>query len=207
MGKPPGGFPKKVRDRILRGEPALRGRPGATLPPVDFNESRKEVEAFLGREPLPREVVSYILYPKVYRDFADHQLEYGDVSNLPTPVFFYGLKANEEIAVDIEHGKTLIIKYLTKSAPDADGRVTVFFELNGQPREITIVDRSLESSQPKRGEGGCRGQQADRREHARNGGERGGQGRRHHHQGPEATGAGSDEDGIDHLRGSGWKGR
>jgi pyruvate carboxylase len=83
----------------------------------------------------------------VYRDFVAHQHEYGDTSVLPTPVFFYGQQPGEEIAVDIEPGKTLIIKYLTYSEPHADGKRTVFFELNGQPREVSLLDRALEPQQ------------------------------------------------------------
>lgn len=145
MGQPPGGFPKRVKQRILRGRKAFRGRPGATLPPADFESAGEEVRTILNREPKRREVVSYLLYPKVYQEFAAHQTRYGDTSGLPTPVFFYGLEPGEEIAVDIEPGKTLIIKFLTVGEAHPDGRRTVFFELNGQPRDVTIVDQSLET--------------------------------------------------------------
>ncbi len=144
MGQPPGGFPKKVKKRVLRGEPGLSGRPGETLEPVDFKEATDTVEKMLGREPARSDVISYLLYPKVYRDFADHQSKYSDTSVLPTPVFFYGQEAGEEIAVDIERGKTLIVNFLTVGEPHSDGKRTVFFELNGQPRDVTVVDRTLE---------------------------------------------------------------
>jgi pyruvate carboxylase len=147
MGQTPGGFPKRVRERILKGEKPLRGRPGASMPPADFEQAAEEVARFLRRQPTRREVVTYLLYPKVYRDFVAHQHEYGDTSVLPTPVFFYGQQPGEEIAVDIEPGKTLIIKYLTYSEPHADGKRTVFFELNGQPREVSLLDRALEPQQ------------------------------------------------------------
>ena len=144
MGQPPGGFPEEVKKRVLRGEPGLSGRPGETLEPVDFEEAADTVERMLGREPNRRDVISYLLYPKVYRDFADHQSKYSDTSVLPTPVFFYGQEAGEEIAVDIERGKTLIVNFLTVGEPHSDGKRTVFFELNGQPRDVTVVDRTLE---------------------------------------------------------------
>ena len=89
--------------------------------------------------------MQWLLYERVFEDFAAHQLKYGDVSILPTPNFFYGLELGEEIAVDIEEGKTLIIRFLTIGNPHADGTRTVFFELNGQPREVTITDHSLET--------------------------------------------------------------
>jgi len=89
------------------------------------------------------------LYPRVFEDFAAQQIKFGNVSHLPTPQFFYGLEPAEEIAVDIEPGKTLIVKFLTVGNPHADGTRTVFFELNGQPRDVTVIDHSLESDVPK----------------------------------------------------------
>ncbi|RIK77638.1 MAG: pyruvate carboxylase [Planctomycetota bacterium] len=150
MGQPVGGFPKKIRDRILRDRKPVRGRPGASLPPADFREAANTVEGFMHRKPSDRDVVTYLLYPKVFRDFIHHQQKYSDTSDLPTPVFFYGIETSEEVAVDIEPGKTLIIKFLTIGDPHPDGSRTVFFELNGQPRDLTVVDESLEADAPKR---------------------------------------------------------
>jgi len=149
MGQTPGGFPRKIRQRILRDEKPLRGRPGASLPAADFHQAAKTVQPLLDREPSRCETVSYLLYPQVYEDFAAHQRQFGDTSVLPTPVFLYGLDPGEETAVDIEHGKTLIIKFLTTGEPHADGRRTVFLELNGQPREVTVQDHSLEPATPQ----------------------------------------------------------
>jgi pyruvate carboxylase len=104
------------------------------------------VASVLGRVPSEREVVSWLLYERVFEEFAAHQDSYSDVSILPTPNFFFGLDPGEEIAIDIEPGKTLIIRLLTVSDPHADGTRTVFFELNGQPREITVTDISIEAT-------------------------------------------------------------
>lgn len=145
MGQPPGGFPDAVKNRVLLGKEEFVGRPGETLPPADFGAARVKVKELLKREPLEREVISWLLYERVFDEFAKFQHKYGDLSILPTVNFFYGLQAGEEIAVDIEPGKTLIIKYLTTSNPHADGTRTVFFELNGQPREITVTDLSIET--------------------------------------------------------------
>ena len=144
MGQPPGGFPEEVKKRVLRDRAGLSARPGDTLEPVDFKEATATVQKMLGREPARRDVISYLLYPKVYRDFADHQSKYSDTSVFPTPVFFYGQEAGEEIAIDIERGKTLIVNFLTVGEPHPDGKRTVFFELNGQPRDVNVVDRTLE---------------------------------------------------------------
>lgn len=150
MGQPPGGFPAAVRNRILLGKQEFLGRPGETLPPTDMAAARERVAAMLGREPSGQEVISWVLYERVYEEFAAHQDSYSDVSILPTPHFFFGLEPGEEIAVDIEPGKTLIIRLQTVSDPHADGTRTVFFELNGQPREITVADAAVESIAPTR---------------------------------------------------------
>ncbi|HEY1600754.1 MAG TPA: pyruvate carboxylase [Pirellulales bacterium] len=146
MGLPPGGFPPEVQKRILRGGAPLTERPGATLPPADFAAAEAAVEKILGQKPTSRDVMSYFMYPKVFAEYAARQEQYGDTSVLPTPVFFYGPEPGEEFTFDIERGKTLIVKYLTMGDPHPDGRRTVFFELNGQSRNVTVQDRSLDSS-------------------------------------------------------------
>lgn len=145
MGTPPGGFPADVQNRILRGAKPLADRPGAILPPADFAAASATVEKFMGRPPTAQDVLSYFMYPKVFADFVAREEKYADTSNVPTPIFFYGPDAGEEFAVDIEKGKTLVIKFLTVGDPHTDGRRTVFFELNGQSRTVTIEDRALES--------------------------------------------------------------
>jgi pyruvate carboxylase len=144
MGQPPGGFPKRVRQRILLGKEPVKGRPGASLPPVDFKQTAADMVNFLHREPDHSEVLSYVLYPKVFEEFAVHQRDYSDTSGLSTPVFLCGAIPGEEISIDIEAGKTLIVKFLTVGDPHADGSRSVFFELNGQPRDVSVIDRSLE---------------------------------------------------------------
>jgi pyruvate carboxylase len=143
LGPPPGGFPEALRQRVLRGRPGVEGRPGASLPPADFAAARADVERQVGREVSGRELTSYLLYPRVFPELVKHQEAYSDTSVLPTPVFFHGMGPGEEVSIDIERGKTLIVKFLTVGEPHADGTRTVFFELNGQPREAVVVDRSL----------------------------------------------------------------
>jgi len=150
MGQPPGGFPPEVVKRVVRNGDVLTGRPGETLPPADFAAAEKTVGEILGRTPSPREVLSWILYPRVFQDFAQHALRYGDVSVLPTPAFLEGPKPGEELSIDIEPGKTLLIRLLTVGEPHADGTRTVFFELNGQPRSVTVADKSLEGKIQRR---------------------------------------------------------
>ena len=140
MGQPPGGFPEQVQQAILRDRETVTGRLGASLPPADFESTREALTTQLGREALDRECVTHVLYPKVYDDFIEHRKTYGDVSVLPTPYFFYGPDPTEEIAVDIEEGKRLIVRFLAIGKPKPDGTRTVFFELNGQPQEVEVID-------------------------------------------------------------------
>ncbi len=150
MGQPPGGFPAKVQARILRGQPPVDGRPGAHLPPVDFKHVASELSKTIGTEATAQDVQSYLMYPKVFTEFVAQREKYSDLSVLPTDVFFYGLEPGQEVAITIDQGKTLIIKYLTVGDPHPDGRRTVFFDLNGQPRSINVRDLSLEPAEKTR---------------------------------------------------------
>jgi pyruvate carboxylase len=143
LGQPPGGFPPGLQKRVLRGRKPITDRPGALLPPVDFAAARKEVEGKVQRPVTERELTSYLLYPRVFPELADHLRKYSDTGVLPTPAFFYGVEPGEEISAEIEPGKTLFIKFLTVGDPHEDGRRLVFFELNGQPREVLVQDQAL----------------------------------------------------------------
>ncbi len=146
LGQPPGGFPPVLQERVLKGRPATTERPGKDQPPADLDAAREKAAALLGRPAGRREALSYLIYPRVFPDLAAHERSYADTSVLPTPLFFFGPGPNAENLVEIEPGKTLIVKLLTIGEAHADGKRTVFFELNGQPREVEVVDRSLASA-------------------------------------------------------------
>ncbi len=119
---------------------AARGLPYRT---TACGRYREELAEKLRHEPTDDELYSHLMYPQVFADFAKHQREYGDVSVLPTPAFFYGLSPGEEITVDIEEGKTLIIRLMSVGTPDEDGRRALSYELNGMAREAFIIDKSV----------------------------------------------------------------
>jgi pyruvate carboxylase len=144
LGEPDGGWPKKLQKIILRGAKPVKGRPGAKLTPVDLAQTAQSLEKKIARKPLHDEVLSYLMYPDVFVKFAKAHNNWGDVDVLPTPEFYYPMEQGSDIAVELEPGKALVIKFLTVGEPHPDGTRTVFFELNGQPREVTIRDRSLE---------------------------------------------------------------
>jgi pyruvate carboxylase len=116
------------------------------LEPVDFGEVQKELEEKTGRTVNEYDVMSYIMYPKVFLDKEKKTKEFGDLSVLDTPTFFYGLRYGEEIKVEIETGKTLIVKLITVGPLAPDGTRTVYYELNGQPREVNIRDLSAKAT-------------------------------------------------------------
>jgi pyruvate carboxylase len=152
LGVPPGGWPKKLQKIVLRGQAPLKGLPGANLEAVDFDKEQKALEKKVNHAIRRDDLLSYLLYPEVFTKYDKFRQSYGDVSVLPTNAFFYGLLSGEEITVEIESGKSLIIKFLTASEAHPDGTRTLFFELNGQPREVNVRDRALrvvERSHPK----------------------------------------------------------
>jgi pyruvate carboxylase len=150
LGQPAGGFPEALQRKVLKGTEPLSVRPGEVLPDADLSAARHDLEARVRRSVSDDELASYLMYPKVFTDFAEHRRTYGDVSVLPTPAFFYGVTTDEELAVDIDRGRTLIIRFLAVGDPDSEGQRTVFFELNGQPRQVKVPDRSLRSAVPTR---------------------------------------------------------
>jgi len=141
LGQPEGGWPSALQQKILKGEAPFTSRPGALLPAADLTHDRREAEEKIGRALSDQEFASCLMYPKVFTDYAAVADRYGPVSSLPTAVYFYGLEQDEEILVEIEKGKSLVIRHLGQGETDDQGMVTVFFELNGQPRSIKVADR------------------------------------------------------------------
>ncbi|WP_079212304.1 pyruvate carboxylase [Brucella pituitosa] len=146
LGQPPSGWPVSLQKKVLKDEKPFTVRPGSLLPAADLDAERKSIEETLGREITDQEFASYLMYPKVFTDYAAAQENYGPTSVLPTPVYFYGLKPEEEVFVDLERGKTLVIVNQAMSETDEKGMVTVFFELNGQPRRVKVPNRAKGAS-------------------------------------------------------------
>ena len=147
LGQPPGGFPKELQALVLKGRDAFTTRPGELLAPVDFDKVALELTEKIGREASELDVLSYIMYPQVFLQYEQSIKDYGDLSVLNTPTFFYGLRPGEETAITIERGKTLIIKLVAVGELHPDGRRIMYFELNGQPREIFIRDQAAKVSE------------------------------------------------------------
>jgi pyruvate carboxylase len=148
LGQPPGGFPQGLQHKILGARQPLTVRPGELLEPADLDAERAAAEAKTGRAITDVELASYLMYPKVFLEYAADRVRFGEVSALPTSAFFFGMQSGQEINIDIERGKTLIVRYVTASEAHEDGTRTVFFELNGQPRPIRVTDRSQVAQRP-----------------------------------------------------------
>jgi pyruvate carboxylase len=149
LGTPPGGWPKEIQKIILGSQRApIKGRPGAGIPSVNLKNTKAELSEKIKREATDDDLYSYLMYPDVFLDFIRCQRDYSDLSVLPTPAFFYGLKPGEEIQVDLEEGKTLFITLVNVGSLDPSGRRLVTFELNGITRQLHITDASQKASQP-----------------------------------------------------------
>jgi pyruvate carboxylase len=148
LGHPPGGWPVDLQAKILKGEAPLACRPGEILPPADLSAARAVLQDKIGRKASNQDLAAYLMYPKVFVDFAAHDTKFGDVSVLPTPVFFYGMEPGEEITLTLEPGQEIIIRFLAMSDADDDGMRSVFFELNGQPRSVKMADKTRVAARP-----------------------------------------------------------
>ncbi|MXQ07925.1 pyruvate carboxylase [Alphaproteobacteria bacterium GH1-50] len=143
LGQPPGGWPKAIQKKILKGEKGETERPGKHLPPVDLEATRKALSKELdGREIDDEDLNGYLMYPKVFTDYARRNATYGPVRTLPTKTFFYGMQPGDEISVEIDPGKTLEVRCQAIADTNNEGIAKVFFELNGQPRTVRVTDRA-----------------------------------------------------------------
>ena len=147
LGQPPGGWPEALQKKALKGEKPIAGRPGLLAAPVDIEKTReavsKELEGFKVDD---EDLAGYLMYPKVFLDYMGRHRLYGPVRTLPTRTFFYGMEPGEEIAVEIDPGKTLEIRMQTEGDTDDRGEARVFFELNGQPRVIRVPNRAAKAT-------------------------------------------------------------
>lgn len=143
IGRPEGGFPEEIQKIVLKGEKPLEGRPGKYKKPLDFAAVKKELSEHLEEEPTEEEVMAYIMYPQVFLDYTFYYNLYGEVTKFDTPTFFYGMRMGEQAEVNLERGKTLIIKLNQIGDPDLDGNRILYFELNGQGRQVEIQDKSI----------------------------------------------------------------
>ena len=141
IGQPHNGFPEKVQKIILKDEPAFKDLPNAHLKPVDFDKEYAEFTDKYDSDSTFRDFLSWKFYPKVFDEYYQFRKVYGDVSAVPTPAFFYGMKTDEEIMVEIGKGKNILIRLLYVGKTNDEGNCTVYFRLNGQTRSVEVADK------------------------------------------------------------------
>tara|TARA_R110002051_G_scaffold15290_3_gene48032 strand:+ start:2260 stop:5712 length:3453 start_codon:yes stop_codon:yes gene_type:complete len=147
LGQPVGGFNKELQHTILKGQKPYSERPNAHLAPIDFENEfeafKKEFSLGMGRELKITDFLSYKLYPKVFSDAYQKHLKYGNIMNIPTKNFFFGMEIGEEIMVELDRGKNVLVSLMLKGEPDENGNVSIIFKVNGQSRNILIRDTSI----------------------------------------------------------------
>ncbi len=151
LGQPPGGFPANIVNKVLKGEAPVTTRPGQSMEPTDLERVRSDVSHQLdGFKVDDEDLCGYLMYPKVFLDYMGRHRTYGPVRTLPTKTFFYGMQPGEEISAEIDPGKTLEIRLQAVGETDENGDAKVFFELNGQPRNIRVPNRKVAATTAKR---------------------------------------------------------
>ncbi len=146
IGQPVNGFNKDLQRVILKGQAPLTERPGEYLEPIDFDALREELQEKQQEKVTEQDLISYALYPKVYEQYVKTYEQFGNVAILDTPTFFFGMRDNEKIEIEIDKGKILIIQLKTITNPDENGVRTVFFDMNGQARRIQAKDENIQAS-------------------------------------------------------------
>ncbi|MDF0599727.1 pyruvate carboxylase [Psychromarinibacter sp. C21-152] len=141
LGRPPEGFPDAIVRKVLKKEKPLKDRPGKHLKAADLEAARKKCVEKTGQDCDDEDLMGYMMYPKVYTDYALRHADYGPVRTLPTKTFFYGMDQGEELSAEIDPGVTLEVRLQALGETNEDGDVRVFFELNGQPRVVRVPDR------------------------------------------------------------------
>jgi len=141
LSQVPQGWPEALQKKVLKDEKPFAGRASAEMPPADLDATRTELAVEIDREVSDQDLAAYLMYPKVFTEFQNAQMNYGPTSVLPTGVYYYGVNVGDEIFVNIEQGKTLVIRCVARGETNDKGLVRVFFELNGQPRSIQVPDR------------------------------------------------------------------
>jgi pyruvate carboxylase len=143
LGQPPGGFPAELQKKVLKGRKAITVRPGSQLEDVDLEQELRDLNK-AGRNPVNSyDLASHLMYPKVFEEYRAHRESFGDASVLPTHVYYYGMEPRDELTVTMEDGRQIVIHYLTQTEPNEQGYRRLFFELNGQPSSVKVLDRKM----------------------------------------------------------------
>jgi len=142
MGQPVGGFPEELQKVVLKGKKPITCRPGELLEPADLKAIERHLESKYNLKPSKREILSYALYPKIFEEYLEFKQTYGDLSRMNSPVFFDGISQGQTCEVEIDEGKTYIVRLVNIGKVNKEGLRKIYFEVNGNQREVTIFDKS-----------------------------------------------------------------
>jgi pyruvate carboxylase len=146
LGQPFGGFPKELQKLILKDVEPYTNKPNAHIAHFDFGKGFEEFKAKFSQKLTEEDFLSYIMFPKVFEDFYKFRKHFGHVEKLPTPSFYFPMKPNEEILVNLEDGKNLLVRFRYMGEPNDEGFREIFFQINGQTRNIVVKDNSIQST-------------------------------------------------------------
>ncbi|MBC7382384.1 MAG: pyruvate carboxylase [Bacteroidia bacterium] len=147
LGQNPGGFPQKFSSLVLKEKMAYTDRPNEHLLPIDFDKEFAAFQEKFGSDYNFLDCLSWLFYPKVFEEYVLHREQFGPLFHLPTPAFFYGLRNNEEILIELSAGKNILVRMLN-AIDEGEGKIMVLFRLNGQTRSIEVKDKKFTSSKP-----------------------------------------------------------
>ncbi|WP_177765079.1 pyruvate carboxylase [Flavobacterium sp. I3-2] len=144
LGVPFGGFPEKLRGIVLRNEKEIPAPAAQILPDVDLELSTQQ---FYKKFPNSNflDYLSFQMFPKVYEEYYNNKEKYGDLKELPTPIFYYPLELNKEIKITLHKGKDIHVELLHIAKANEEGIRRVTFRLNGTHRTVKIKDNSVKS--------------------------------------------------------------
>lgn len=143
LGQPEGGWPVEFQQMVLKTEKPFVSLPNEQLSPIDFEQGFVAFQAKFGTQYTLLDFLSWQFYPKVFENYHEHLTQFGKVSAVPSPAFFFGMKENEEVLVEIARGKTIMVRYIYTTDRDENGKRLVYFKLNGQTRFIEVTDKSV----------------------------------------------------------------
>ncbi len=150
LGQPPGGFPKRIQEVVLKGEKPITVRPGELIPEVDMDKEFENLKEKFGDGITKKDLLSYLLYPNVFSDYYKHRQQFGKVSLVPTKTFFFGMEPGEEIEIINQKGKSYHVKFFGVGEREEGGIIPLLFEVNGHPRPVRVKDQSVVSEEKTR---------------------------------------------------------
>ena len=124
LGSPHRGLPEDIVAMVLQsaGQQRLTERPGASLQPADFGAAKSKVQTLKAANcstvgdghnaqvvaVTEEDVLSSLIYPKVYADYVNFVGDNSAVTFLPSNVFWYGMVPKQSATFSLPHSLTAV---------------------------------------------------------------------------------------------------